>query len=38
MQLISLISRFNTVTYEKHSLKYTGPFIWPKIEKIHRND
>ena len=31
------IPRFNTVTYEKHSLRYLGPFLWSKLDKNVRN-
>ena len=25
------IPRYNTVTYEKHSIRYLGPYLWRKL-------
>ena len=34
---VCIIPRVNTVTYEKHSLRYLGPFLWLKLDKKVRN-
>ena len=30
------IPRYNTVKYDKHSLRYYGPYIWSKLDKQDR--
>ena len=32
------ISRFRTVQYGKHSLRYFGPHLWNKLEKSDREN
>ena len=32
-----VIPRFNTVTYGKHSLRYLGPVLWSKLDKVIKN-
>ena len=29
-----VLPRFETVCYDKHSVRYLGPFLWSKLPKI----
>ena len=32
-----VVPRFNTVTYGKNSLRYLGPVLWSKLDKVIKN-
>ena len=32
-----ILPRFSTVTFGKHSLRYTGPKLWNKLSSVARN-